>query len=90
MSPSHRGETVDTLALLNVNAANHPRADDRPDRWRCLRPDHQMIAPISDSSWYMWFFEPIARKDFLVATLPPYGSAAGRVELNDPLQQPVA
>jgi hypothetical protein len=42
-----------------------------------------MIAPISESSWYMWFFEPIARKDFLVATFPPYGSAPIRVELND-------
>ena len=77
------GETVDTLALLNVNAATIRVRMTDPTDGVVYDQTTNMIAPISDSSWYMWFFEPIARKDFLLATLPPYGSAAVRVELND-------
>jgi hypothetical protein len=77
------GETVDTLALLNVNAASIRVRMTDPTDGVVYDQTTNMIAPISDSSWYMWFFEPIARKDFLLATLPPYGSAAVRVELND-------
>ena len=49
------GETVDTLALLNVNASTHPRARDRPTDGVVYDQTTNMIAPISDSSWYMWF-----------------------------------
>lgn len=77
------GETVDTLALLNVNAATIRVRMTDPTDGVVYDQTANMIAPISDSSWYVWFFEPIARKDFLLATLPPYGSAAVRVELND-------
>lgn len=77
------GETVDTLALLNVNAATIRVRMTDPTDGVVYDQTTNMIAPISDSSWYTWFFEPIARKDFLLATLPPYGSAAVRVELND-------
>jgi hypothetical protein len=77
------GETVDTLALLNVNAASIRVRMTDPTDGVVYDQTTNMIAPISDSSWYMWFFEPITRKDFLLATLPPYGSAAVRVELND-------
>ena len=77
------GETVDTLALLNVNAASIRVRMTDPTDGVVYDQTTSMIAPISDSSFYMWFFEPIVRKDFLVATLPPYGFAAVRVELND-------
>lgn len=77
------GETVDTLALLNVNASTIRVRMTDPVDGVVYDLTTNMIAPISESSWYMWFFEPIARKDFLLATLKPYGSAAVRVELND-------
>ena len=77
------GETVDTLALLNVNASTIRVRMTDPVDGVVYDQTANMIAPISESSWYTWFFEPIARKDFLLATLPPYGSAAVRVELND-------
>ena len=77
------GEVVDTLVLLNVNAASvRVRVTDPTDG---LVKDEttSMIAPVTDSDWYMWFFEPITRKDFLLSTMPPYGSASVRVELID-------
>ena len=77
------GETVDTLALLNVNAATIRVRMTDPTDGVVYDQTTSMIAPISDTSWYMWFFEPIARRDFLVAIMPPYGSASVRVELND-------
>lgn len=77
------GETIDTLALLNINAASVRVRMTDPVDGVVYDQTTSMIAPISESSWYTWFFEPIARKDFLLATLPPYGSAAVRVELND-------
>jgi len=77
------GETVDTLALLNVNAATIRVRMTDPVDGVVYDQTTNMVAPVSESSFYTWFFEPIARKDFLVATMPPYGSAAVRVELND-------
>lgn len=77
------GEVVDTLVLLNVNAASvRVRVTDPTDG---LVKDEttSMIAPVTDSDWFMWFFEPITRKDFLLSTMPPYGSASVRVELID-------
>ena len=77
------GETIDTLALLNINAASvRVRMTDPTDG---VVHDHtrDMIAPPSESEYFAWFFEPITRIDYLVATLPAYGSAAVRVELID-------
>lgn len=77
------GETVDMLALLNINAASvRVRMTDPTDG---VVYDHtsDMIAPLSESEYFAWFFEPITRIDYLVATLPAYGSAAVRVELID-------
>jgi hypothetical protein len=77
------GETIDTLALLNINAASvRVRMTDPTDG---VVHDHtsDMIAPPSESEYFAWFFEPITRIDYLVATLPAYGSADVRVELID-------
>lgn len=77
------GETIDTLAMLNINAASvRVRMTDPTDG---VVYDHtsDMIAPPSESEYFAWFFEPITRIDYLVATLPAYGSAAVRVELID-------
>lgn len=77
------GETVDTLALLSLNAASVRVRMTDPVDGLVYDQTTSLIAPVSDSSWYSWFFEPIARRDFLVATLPPYGSATVHVEIND-------
>ena len=77
------GETVDTVALLNVNASSIRVRMTDPVDGVVYDQTTDMIDPPSDSDFYAWCFEPISRKDFLVATMPPYGSAAVRVELID-------
>lgn len=77
------GETVDTLALLNINAASVRVRMTEPTDGVVYDHTIDMIAPPSESEYFAWFFEPITRIDYLVATLPAYGSAAVRVELID-------
>jgi len=77
------GETIDTLALLNISAASVRVRMTDPTDGVVYDQTTNMIAPPSESEYFAWFFEPITRIDYLVATLPAYGSAAVRVELID-------
>ncbi len=77
------GETIDTLVLLNVDTASVRVRMTDPVDGVVYDQTTDMVAPPSESEYYNWFFEPIERKDFLIATLPPYGSADVRVELID-------
>ena len=56
------GETVDTLALLNVNAATIRVRMTDPTDGVVYDQTTNMIAPISDPSWYMWFSSRLRAK----------------------------
>ena len=77
------GETIDRLVLLNVDTASARVRMTDPVDGVVFDQTFDMIAPVSEADFYAWCFEPIERKDFLVVTLPPYGSADVRVELID-------
>lgn len=77
------GEVVDTVALLNLSAASARIRVTDPVDGLVYDKTTDLTATISDGSWYAWFFEPVERRDYLLASLPAYGSAAIRIELID-------
>lgn len=77
------GEVVDTVALLNISAASARVRMTDPVDGLVYDTTTDLTAPISDGNWYAWFFEPVERRDYLLASLPAYGSAEIRIELID-------
>jgi hypothetical protein len=79
------GVLVNAIALLNVSAATIQITVTDPTDGVVYDETINMVSGSGILSWYDWFFEPIVRSDFHVATdLPPYPSATITVTLSDP------
>ena len=76
------GEIVNSLALLNLVAQTIRVRMTDPIDGLVFDTTFQMQSPPSAADWWSYYFEPIYNKTDLYTTLPSYGAAAIRVEVN--------
>lgn len=76
-------ERVDTVAILNVNAASATVTMTDPVEGVVFEETYSLVSPSGIIDWYAYFFEPIERlNDLYVGGLPPYAAATVDVSID--------
>lgn len=76
---------VDSVALLNVDAASAQVTVIDPTEGVVFNQEYSLISDSGISDWYKFFFEPVERKPKLVVTgMPPLAGVTLAVTLSDP------
>ena len=77
-------EVADGIAFLNISASSLQVTQTSSVDGDVYNETIDLVAPISESSYYAWFFDPIVRQaDIILADLKPYSGADVRVILTD-------
>ncbi|HAK62684.1 MAG TPA: hypothetical protein DCO82_05510 [Alphaproteobacteria bacterium] len=79
------GRIADAVVLMNINAATVQATVTSASDGLVSDETFICVGPPSESSFYAWGFEPIARvTDMLIRDLPPYADATIALTLSDP------